>query len=159
MSGVRAPGGGELTPPQRYLDGLAELAVGIGANVQPGQVVGITVISGQEPIARAVAEAAYARGAKYVDPWLFDPFMKHSRLKHAPLATLSYVPPWVSDRSLQLGDINAARISFQGPTEPRLMDDIDPDRLGVDMMPRLRENITVTAAQTSYWSIVPFPNL
>src|SRR5579863_3633483 len=104
MSGAELNGGTPLAPPQHYLEGLAELAVGVGANVQPGQVVSVNVISGQEPIARAVAEAAYARGARYVDPWLFDPFFKHSRLKHAPEDTLAWVPPWVGERQFALGD-------------------------------------------------------
>ena len=67
---------------------IAELAVGIGANVQAGQIVTISVEPGQEPISRAVAEAAYARGAKFVEVSYFDPHVKRSRLKHAPRETL-----------------------------------------------------------------------
>ncbi len=159
MSGAGVTGGGEFSPPQHYLEALAELTVGIGANVQPGQVVGLTVSPRAGADCTAVAEAAYARGAKYVDAWLFDPVMKHSRLKHAPLDTLSYVPPWIGERTLALGELNAARIGFQGPTEPTLMDDVDPDRLGLDMLPRLRESMMVVAKQQTNWSIVPFPNL
>ncbi len=84
-----------LTPDPRRLAQIAELAVGLGANIQPGQVVGITVEPGHEPISRAVDEAAYARGAKYVDAWYFDPHIKHSRLAHAPRETLEYVPSWL----------------------------------------------------------------
>jgi aminopeptidase len=153
-----AQGLGEFTPPARYVEALTELVVGIGANIQPGQVVGITMQAGQEIITRAVAEAAYARGAKYVDVWLFDLHLKHSRLKHADRETLGYVPQWVRDRMLQLGELNAARVSFQGPPAPRLMDDIDSDRLGLDMMPRLRESVEVTMKQQTNWTIVPWPN-
>ncbi len=147
-----------LTPPAQYVDALTELVVGIGANVQPGQVVGITTQPGQETITRAVAEAAYARGAKYVDLWLFDPYVKHSRLKHADPDTLRYLPPWIGDRMLALGDMNAARISFQGPVAPTLMDDIDADRLGQDMLPRVRESTIVTMKEQTNWTIVPWPN-
>jgi aminopeptidase len=149
---------GLLTPPARYVEALTELVVGIGANIQPGQVVGITMQSGQETITRAVAEAAYARGATYVDVWLFDLYLKHSRLKHADRDTLAYVPEWVRQRMLQLGEMNAARISFQGSSAPRLMDDIDADRLGLDIMPRLRESTQVTMKQLTNWTIVPWPN-
>ena len=62
---------------------IAELTVGIGANVQAGQIVSISAEPGQEPISRAVAEACYARGAKFVEVSYFDPHVKHSRLKHA----------------------------------------------------------------------------
>jgi aminopeptidase len=158
VSAVGSQAGGAFTPPAEYVEALTELVVGIGANIQPGQVVGITMQAGQEAITRAVAEAAYARGAKYVDVWLFDVHLKHSRLKHADRDTLDYVPRWVRERMLQLGEMNAARISFQGPPAPTLMDDIDTDRLGLDMMPRLRESIEVTMKQQTNWTIVPWPN-
>ncbi len=146
-----------LTPPGHLLDALADLAVGVGANIQPGQVVGIAMESGQEAITRAVAQRAYARGAKFVDVALFDPFIKHARLSHAPRETLGYVPPWLGERTLALGELHGARISFQGPAHPHLMDDIDPDLLGLDMLPRLRESGIVTNRQLCNWTIVPFP--
>ena len=97
--------------PQQYLEALVELTVGFGANVQPGQVVGIDAETGLEPYARAVADAAYERGAKFVDVWYFDPHVKHSRLKHADRETLSYVPSWIGQRLLDLGELHGARIS------------------------------------------------
>src|SRR5580692_7773675 len=123
-----------MRAPQPYLEALVELTVGFGANVQPGQVVSIDAETGLEPYARAVAEAAYARGARFVDVWYFDPHVKHSRLKHAPRETLGYVPPWIGERTLELGEMGAARISFQGPIDPRLFDDIDPELLGLDLL-------------------------
>ena len=59
---------------------LAELAVRFGANVQPGQIVGVTTYVDKEELARAVADAAYrlltgpalARLKRCVAcPWLF----------------------------------------------------------------------------------------
>jgi aminopeptidase len=151
-------GGGGLTPPPHYLEALTELVVGIGANIQPGQVVGISTQPGQEAITRAVAEAAYARGAKYVDVSLFDPHVKRSRLAHADRETLTYVPAWIGERIVQLGELNAALISFQGPVAPHLMDDVDPDLLGRDMLPRLRESAIVVGKQLINWTVVPWPN-
>lgn len=146
-----------MKPPPDRIAAIAELAVGIGANVQPGQVVAISAETGHEPISRAVAEAAYARGAKYVDVSYFDPHVKHSRLKHAARDTLGYVPPWIGERILQIGEAGAARISFQGPIDPHLFDDVDPELLGLDLLPRTRESITVTSKEQTNWSIVPFP--
>jgi aminopeptidase len=139
------------------IEAIAQLAVGLGANVQPGQIVAILVEPGQEPISRAVAEAAYTRGAKYVDASYFDPHLKHSRLQHAARDTLAYVPPWIGERILQLGEAGAARIAFQGPVAPRLFEDVDPELLGLDLMPRIPESITITASQQCNWTIVPFP--
>ena len=50
-----------------------------GANVQPGQIVMVTAEHGQASLARAVAAAAYARGAKFVDVFYFDPRIKRAR--------------------------------------------------------------------------------
>ena len=140
-----------------YSAALAELAVGLGANVQPDQVVSLSVEPGMEELARAVADAAYARGARFVDLDVFDPHVKHSRMRHAPRETLSYVPPWFGQRLLALGDAQAARISLLGPSAPTLMADIDPDLLGLDMLPRLRESGEVVAKRLCNWSIVPSP--
>ncbi len=92
-----------------------------------------------------------------MDAGYFDPHLKHSRLKHAARDTLGYVPPWLGERALHLGEIGGARISFQGPIEPHLFDDIEPELLGLDVLPRIRESMVVTAARQSNWTIVPFP--
>jgi aminopeptidase len=110
-----------------------------------------------EELARAVADAAYARGARFVDLSVFDPHFKHSRMKHAARETLSYVPPWLGRRVLALGDAHAAWISLTGPSAPQLMADVEPDRLGLDMLPRLLESGDVVAKHVCNWSIVPSP--
>lgn len=142
---------------QERVAAIAELAVGIGANVQAGQIVAISAEPGQELISRAVAEAAYARGAKFVDVQYFDPHVKHSRLKHAPRETLGFVPDWIGERVLALGEVGAARISFQGVIEPHLFDDVDPELLGIDLLPRTKESMVVVGKQQTNWCIVPFP--
>src|SRR5919201_2186833 len=53
--------------PAPPLERFAELIVGFGANVQPGQVVAIGTEPGKERLTRALATAAYRRGAKFVD--------------------------------------------------------------------------------------------
>src|SRR6478736_1504763 len=70
----------------------AELVVRIGANVQPDQTLLINCQLEHAPFARALAEAAYARGARYVDLWYWDPHVKRSRILHAPLDSLSETP-------------------------------------------------------------------
>jgi aminopeptidase len=147
-----------MQTPQKYIEGIAQLAVGPGANVQPGQIVAIGCETGHEELARAVADAAYARGAKYVDVSYFDPHVKHSRLKHAKNNDdLEFVPPWLGQRVLDLGELHGARISFSGATDPTLMDDIDPDRQGIDMLPRLKESSAVVGKRLNNWNIVPAP--
>jgi aminopeptidase len=144
-----------MRAPQPYLEALVELTVGFGANVQPGQVVSIDAETGLEPYARAVADAAYKRGARFVDVWYFDPHVKHSRLKHADRETLSYVPPWIGQRLLDLGELHGANIWLYGDTEPHLMEDVDASLLGLDILPRRGEKAVVVSNRSINWTVVP----
>jgi aminopeptidase len=138
---------------------LAELTVRFGANVQPGQVVAVAAETGHEEIARAVAEQAYAAGAKFVDVYYYDPHVKRSRLRHVPDEDLDYVPPWFGERQIRLGELRGCRISLAGSTAPRLFDDVDPGRAGRDQFPALKESLAVTNARTTNWTVVPAPNV
>jgi aminopeptidase len=136
---------------------LAELVVGFGANVQPGQIVAVTSYVGKEEIARAVARAAYQRGAHWVDVVVFDDLVKRERLLHAPEESLDFVPPWLRDRLLWLSDERAARIAFSGPQAPGALDGVDPARAGRDLLPWLAEVGEVVNARTTNWSAIPVP--
>jgi aminopeptidase len=138
---------------------MAELIVSdVGVNLQEGQVLGVTAQPGMEPVWRAVAEAAYLRGAKFVDTWLFDPYVKHSRLRLAGPDTLDYRPPWWGQRYVALGEMAAAQIRLTGPVAPTLMDDIPSERLGADMMPQLPETLRVTHSGKWNWIVAPGPS-
>ena len=67
---------------------LASLAVDYGVNLQRGQVLQVNAEYGQEQSARAVAARGYQRGAKFVDVWYFDPYVKRARIEHADDHTL-----------------------------------------------------------------------
>jgi aminopeptidase len=144
-------------PGDRYVEALAGLAVDVGMNVQPGQVVAITTEPGMEKLTRAIAELAYARGALYVDPWMFDVHVKHSRLKYAPEESLSWIPPWLGARLRALGEINAAWVTLRGPIAPNLLEDIDSKRVGLDTLPRVPESGPLIGAGAFNWSIIPSP--
>ncbi len=130
----------------------------VGANVQPGQVVAVSGRSGQEDLTRAVAEAAYRQGARYVDLSWFDPHVKLARLRHAPEDTLDWVPPWLGARATTLGEMAAAMIALTGPTTPGLYDGVDPARAGRDRLPAVREVTDVVMAGEVNWTVVPCPN-
>jgi aminopeptidase len=140
------------------LERLADLAVSVGANVQPGQVVAVSGRSGQEDLVRAIAESAYRRGARYVDLGWFDPYVKLARLRHAAEDTLDWVPPWLGERATTLGQMAAAVIALAGPTAPGLYDDVDPARAGRDRLPSVREAVEVAMAAKVNWTVVPCPN-
>jgi aminopeptidase len=138
------------------MDKLAELAV-FGANVQPGQLVGVTSYIGKEALTRRIADAAYRRGAKYVDVLYFDQWVKRSRIAHAAEETLDYAPPWLSERLLYLSEEHAARITLSGPHAPRALEGLDPARAGRDLLPYLPETGEVVNSMTTSWTIVPAP--
>jgi aminopeptidase len=143
---------------QETIAKLAGLAVHVGANVQPDQVVSVASEPGKEYLTRAVAEEAYRAGARFVDVQWFDPWVKRARIAHAREDTLEYVPPWYGQRMLALGDHRAARIAFSGPAAPGVLEGLDPVRAGRDRLPSIKESVQVLADRTTNWSIVPAPN-
>jgi aminopeptidase len=150
IEGVRAVDGPAL---RRF----AELVVRFAANVQHGQIVAIGTEPGKLEVTRAIAAAAYRAGAKYVDVTLFDLHVKRARILHADEDTLDYVPPWLGERILALGEHRAARIGLTGPAAPGLLSDLDPARAGRDQLPFLREASQVVNARTTNWTAVPCP--
>ena len=139
------------------IDRFAELIAGFGANVQPGQVVELSATPGKEELARAIAGAAYRRGAKFVDYLHYDPWMKRERVLHAPDDALDFTPPWHGERALELGKSRGAIISLSGPAAPHLFEDLDPERVGRDRYPSVPEYLTVINDKTVNWCIAPCP--
>ena len=138
---------------------LADLTVGFAANMQPGQILAIGAEIGKEQLVRALAESAYERGAKFVDVAWFDPHIKHSRIRHADPESLGFVPPWIGDRVLALGEQRCARIGLTGPVEPDLFNDLDPALVGRDQLPFVAENGRVVSERTTNWTAIPCPTM
>jgi aminopeptidase len=139
------------------LDRFAELLVGFGANVQPGQIVAVSSEIGKEPLTRAIAASAYRHGATYVDVSYADPFVRRARIEHGSDAALQTVPSWVGERILALGDQRCARVALTGAVEPTLLEDLDPARVGADRSQTLREAGKVLNDRTTNWTIGPCP--
>ncbi|MFL5968768.1 MAG: aminopeptidase [Gaiellaceae bacterium] len=140
------------------LERYADLVVNFGANVQPGQILDIGTGLGKEELTRALTASAYRRGAKFVDVNYWDPHLKRARVQYAADDVLDYVPSWYGERTLQLGEERAATIALSGPLAPHLYDDLDPERLGRDVFPRIKEWTTVINARTVNWCIAPGPS-
>jgi aminopeptidase len=140
-----------------YVERLAELAVRGGTNLQPGQVMAIGTEPGKEPLARAIADAAYRHGARYVDVLSFDLYVKRARVLHAADEDLDWVPPWIRDRVRALGEINAARVGLTGPVAPDLFDGLDPRRLARDQLPFVPETLDLVNRALTNWTAVPCP--
>ena len=141
------------------IERFADLIVNFGANVQKGQILDIGSGLGKEELTRAITASAYRRGAKFVDVYYWDPYLKRARVQYASEDVLDFVPSWYGERTLQLGEERGATISLSGPIEPHLYDDLDPARLGRDVFPRVKEWTTVINERTVNWCVVPSPTL
>ena len=116
---------------------LAELTVRFGANLQPGQIMAICSEPGKEELTRAIADAAYAHGAKFVDL---------SRVRHPPQARAGAARRSRHARLraavVRRADARARRDALRAIVADRsgrartLLDDVDPELLGADMLPR-----------------------
>ena len=113
------------------IKGLAELAVGVGANVQPGQHVEVTGETGHLEVVRAIAAAAYARGAEFVDVEIVDPLVQAARINAAPRESLEHVPRWEAERVRDLTERGGSSILVAGPTHPGVFDGLDPRRVAL----------------------------
>jgi aminopeptidase len=137
---------------------LAELAVRVGAGVQRGQdVVVLAWDVEQAPIVRAVAEEAYACGARFVSAVYWDKHVKRSRLQHAPVETLSFVPDWWEAITAECVARRSAVIIVWGDPHPELLDDIAPERVGSDPMPTTPSFWEAADRGDIAWTVVPGP--
>ena len=152
------------------LERFADLVVGFGANVQPGQIVAVGAELGKEPLARALAASAYRHGAKFVDVQYFDLHVKRARILYADEETLDYVPPWYGERILALGEHRAARDRPVGPgrSRPARRPRPDPRRARPAALPRARPARSSTTARptgravpcpTPAWAQLVHPDL
>ena len=96
-----------VTPDERLLR-YARLAVEVGINLQAGQLCESQPTPEHLPLVRAIAEVAYARGARYVEAIYVDPHIRRSRILHAPEDTLDWSPPWSLELIDQLASTHGA---------------------------------------------------
>jgi aminopeptidase len=137
----------------------AELAVRVGANVQPGQLVDVLARVEHAEIARAVARAAYAAGARYVDVYYSDQHLRRALIEGAADDVLSWTPPWLMKRARQVGDERAAVVALTGDAEPDLLADLPGDRVGKARMLELAEEGTRQInEQLNNWTVIGVPN-
>jgi aminopeptidase len=139
-------------------DQLAKLAVRVGARVQAGQdVVVLAFDVEQAPIARAIADAAYADGARFVSVLYWDQHVKRSRLTRATAESLSFQPDWWNAMVAELIERRSALIVLWGDPNRELLDGIPSERVASDRFP-LTPNLFVAASRGEFsWTIIPGP--
>jgi aminopeptidase len=117
-------------PPQERLDAYADLIVRVGGNVQQGQDVVVVGWVEHAPLMRAVGEAAWRAGARYVEMVYRDDYARRALAEHGAEEDLSWSPPHSLARLQDWADRHVAYLQMLGDPDPTLMAGLDPERVG-----------------------------
>jgi len=145
---------------ENLLERYAELVVRVGANVQAGQDVGIYAHVEQAPFARALTEAAYEAGARFVTALYADQYVKRQLIIHGDDETLEWSTPWDLERLEHFARVQGAMISIAGDPNPDVFADLDGVRVGKARPKALSERaLRITFEDKSInWTIAAYPN-
>lgn len=156
---------------KKSLDKLAELAVVVGANVQPGQVVVLRSNTESRELARLIVEKAYQAGAKRVIVDWSDEYVSRQSYLNQDLETLKEVPEFAINKNRYYVDNKACFISITSPM-PGLHKDVDSkkvqqaSRVSQEKMSFLREYTmgnqgqwTIVGAANKVWAKKVFPEM
>jgi aminopeptidase len=140
------------------LESYARLAVQVGLNLQPGQILGINALIEHAPFVRAITREAYAAGATYVDVFYTDQHVRRAHIELADEELLGYSPPWLVSRLRELGERGGALCAIAGNPEPELLADLDGARVGKARMRAVAEESLKLTDGLCNWTIVAYPN-
>ena len=96
------------------LDKLAEVAVKVGLQLQPGQDVFLTAPAAALPLVRRIAEHAYKAGAGLVTPLLSDEEVTLARYRFGQDAGFDRAAGWLYEGLAKAFDANTARLAVVG---------------------------------------------
>lgn len=143
----------------QHLDQLAEVAVQIGLNIQPGQDLVLTGPIAALPLVRRVAAAAYRAGAGLVTPVLGDEEVTLARYRHAGDASFDRAPGWLYQGMADAFAQGAARMAIVGD-DPMMLAGQDPAkaaRAGKANAIAYQPALERIANFDINWSIVSYP--
>jgi aminopeptidase len=137
----------------------AELAVRVGANVQPGQDAVVTCLVEHAEIARAVTREAYRAGASHVVVLYGDLHVRRAAIELGPEEELGWSAPHLLHLYERWGDERPALIALTGNPDPGLLADLDPALVGRSEPKELRAlGLRHIEARNINWTIVSAPN-
>lgn len=143
----------------QHLDQLAEVAVHIGLNIQPGQDLVLTGPVAALPLVRRVAAAAYRAGAGLVTPVLGDEEITLARYRYAADASFDRAPGWLYQGMASAFAEGAARMAIVGD-DPMMLADQDPAkaaRAGKANAIAYQPALERIANFDINWSIISYP--
>ena len=110
------------------LDRLAEVAVKVGLQLQPGQDLLLTAPSVALPLVRRIAEHAYKPGAGLVTPFLSDEEITLSRYRYGHNDGFDRAAGWLYEGMAKAFAANTARLAIVGDN-PMLLSGEDPTKV------------------------------
>jgi aminopeptidase len=147
-----------MTPDER-IERYADLAVRVGANVQPGQDVVVMALVEHVEIARAVARAAYRAGAQHVQSLYSDMHFRLAAVELGPEESLGWSPPHMVEWVKSWAETRPALIQLSGNPEPSLFSGLDPALVAKAEQREIRAAyLPLVAERKINWVIVSAPN-
>ncbi|KRE24551.1 peptidase M29 [Bosea sp. Root483D1] len=110
------------------LDNLAEVAIRVGLNLQPGQDLFLTAPVAALPLVRRIAEHAYKAGAGLVTPILSDEALTLARYRFGQDQSFDRAPSWLYEGVGKAFAANTARLAIVGDN-PMLLAEQDPAKV------------------------------
>ena len=141
------------------LDRLAEVAVRIGVNLQPGQDLVLSAPISALELVRRITVHAYKAGAGIVIPFFNDEEMTLARYQHAPDESFDRAPNWLYEGMAAAYKGGAARMAITGD-DPMLLAEQDPSkvaRLGKATAIAAKPAMNPIVGFEVNWNIVAYP--
>lgn len=142
------------------LDKLAEVAIKVGLQLQPGQDLVLTAPMAALPLVRKITEHAYKAGAGIVQPIFSDEEITLNRYRYAADASFDRAPGWLFEGMAKAFGNNAARLAISGDN-PMMLAGEDPIKVAranratsMAYKPALEK---ITGFDIN-WNIVSYPN-
>lgn len=142
------------------LDRLAEVAIRVGLQLQPGQDLVMTAPIAALPLVRRIAEHAYRAGAGLVTPFFADEELTLARYRYGRDESFDRASGWLYEGMAKAFAGNAARLAVAGDN-PMLLAEQDPAKVArankansIAYQPALEK----IAGFDINWNIVAYPN-
>ena len=112
-----------------YLRAYARLLVRTGVNLAEGQELLVTGQLEHAPLIRAIAEEAYAAGARFLDVAYADRRVHRAFVAGAKDDVLGWTPPWMLARIERASEIGAGVIGISADSGAEIFEGLDEGRL------------------------------
>ena len=140
------------------LDRYAKLITDVGVGLRPGQDLLIEAAVEHAPLARCVARAAYASGARYVDVQYNDQQLVRAQVELGADDGLGWSPPWHVMRLEEAMKRHMCRVIMVGDPDPDAMAGLDGGRVARSVAMDVRwASLRGFNERTVSWTIVAGP--